>query len=233
MAPQTRKSIARAAMTFLFFSRSLSLLSDQLRPGLLCKIGYDWHLAPARNLASLASSPLPEPNREWQRWDLSLCCNVGDHSPTWSGSFPADLTNSAPCVDNEAPPHSDPLADLLNSGGSFRHPLFTEKPCDRGESASSGSALSSYPFSAHRVDLCGGSSLCGVVADLNRVDARHREFLRLRIHLAQAVDSLGPSSALPDALPLVCRASPFPATVSTPRSVAAASRQLDTPSASK
>ena len=44
-----------------------------------------------------------------------------------------------------------------------------------------------FQVPAHRVDLCGGCSLCGVSTDLDTVDARHREFLRLRVHLAQTV----------------------------------------------
>ena len=91
--------------------------------------------------------------------------------------------------------------------------LLNEKPCDCGHCASLGFAYHRAHFLkvlAHRVDLCGGRSLCSVSIDLNRVDARHREFLRLRVRLAQTVDSLGPSSAFPDALPLLCCTSPLP-----------------------
>ena len=49
-----------------------------------------------------------------------------------------------------------------------------------------------------------------VTVDLNRVNACHRELVRLGVHLAQAIDSLGPSSAFPYALPLSCGTSPFP-----------------------
>ena len=88
----------------------------------------------------------------------------------------------------------------------------TKKPCDCGNSASLGPALSPCP-----VDLCGGRSLCGVAVDLNRVDARHREFLRLRevpticfpsdLSFARIVDlqdKIGPSLAVPSftALPI-------------------------------
>ena len=91
--------------------------------------------------------------------------------------------------------------------------LLNVKPCDCGHCASLGFAHHRAHFLkvlAHRVDLCGGRSLCSVSIDLNRVDARHREFLRLRFHLAQTVDSLGPSSAFPHALPLLCCTSPLP-----------------------
>ena len=97
------------------------------------------------------------------------------------------MTNSAPCVDIETSPHCDPLADLFNSGGSLWHSIFAEEPCDR-------------------VDLCGGRALRGVPVDLNTVYARHREFLRIRVHLAQTINSLGPASAFPYAFPFVsCR----------------------------
>ena len=69
--------------------------------------------------------------------------------------------------------------------------------------------------------------------DLNRVNACHREFLRVREHLAQTIDSLGPSPAFPYAFPLTCGTSPFPAAVSIPKSVAAVPRQMGTPSVSR
>ena len=86
------------------------------------------------------------------------------------GYFPPDLTSSAPCVDIEAPPHRDPLADLFDSGSSLWHSPFTEKQCDCGNSASLGSAhhRAQVHVSAHRDDLCSGSSLCGAAVDLNK-----------------------------------------------------------------
>ena len=86
------------------------------------------------------------------------------------GYFPPDLTSSAPYVDIAAPPHRDPLADLFDSGSSLWHSPFTEKPCDCGNSASLGSAhhRAQFHVSAHRDDLCSGSSLCGAAVDLNK-----------------------------------------------------------------
>ena len=49
-----------------------------------------------------------------------------------------------------------------------------------------------------------------MTVDLNRVNACHRELLRLGVRLAQAIDSLGPSPAFPYAFPLTCGTSPFP-----------------------
>ena len=86
------------------------------------------------------------------------------------GYFPPDLTSSAPYVDIAAPPHRDPLADLFDSGSSLWHSPFTEKPFDCGNSASLGSAhhRAQFHVSAHRDDLCSGSSLCGAAVDLNK-----------------------------------------------------------------
>ena len=129
-----------------------------------------------------------------------------------SGSlFPPDLAKSAPCVNIEATTHRDPRDDLFGSGSSLRHSLFTEKPCDRGNSASLGFAHHHAHFQvlARRVDLCGGTALRSAIVNLNRVIARHRELLRIRVHRAQTVNSLRPSHAFPDAFPLVCRISPL------------------------
>ena len=93
--------------------------------------------------------------------------------------FLPDLTKSAPCVD------IDPLADLLNWGGSLWHSLFAEEPCDGGNSARLGFAHHrTLEVFAHSIDLCGGRALRGVAVDLNKVYARHREFLHPRVHLA-------------------------------------------------
>ena len=64
--------------------------------------------------------------------------------------------------------------------------FFAEEPCGRGSSARLGFAHHRTHFDvfAHRIDLCGGRDLRGVAVDLNKVYVRHREFLRLRIHLA-------------------------------------------------
>ena len=57
--------------------------------------------------------------------------------------------------------------------------------------------------------MFGGCSLRSVAVNLNRVYACHREFLRLRVRLAQTVNSLGPSCTFPYAFPLVCCTSPL------------------------
>ena len=66
-----------------------------------------------------------------------------------------------------------------------------------------------------------------------QVNACHRELLRLRVHLAQTIDSVGPSPAFPYAFPLTCGTSPSTAAVSIPKSVAAVPRQMGTPSVSR
>ena len=69
---------------------------------------------------------LPETSRAWLP---ARCQNRSDSGRDWTcrfvpasgiirldgGSFPPYLTNSAPCVNIEATPHRDPLADVLNS----------------------------------------------------------------------------------------------------------------------
>ena len=51
--------------------------------------------------------------------------------------------------------------------------------------------------------------MCSTIIDLNRGGACHREFLRLRVRLAQTNDVLDASSVFPDTLPSNCRASPL------------------------
>ena len=65
-------------------------------------------------------------------------------------------------------------------------------------SASLGSAhhRAHFQVSAHRIDLCGGSSMWCMPVIVS--------FCASRVHLGKTIDSLGPSSAFPGALPLVC-----------------------------
>ena len=96
------------------------------------------------------------------------------------GDFPPDLEDSASCVNIETTPDRDPLADLLNSGGNLKN-LAT---VDIAQTRVMLITVPIFQISAHHVDLCGGSSLCSVTVNLNRTNARHRELLRIRIHLA-------------------------------------------------
>ena len=132
-------------------------------------------------------------------------------------------------------PHRNPLADLLNSGSSLRYTFYSEKPCDCGDRACLGLSRNRAQLqtSAHGVDLCVGCSLRCVTVDLNRVNACHREFLRLRVHLAQTIDSLGPSPAFPYALPLTCGTSPFPRSRFDPQISGCCPQKMGTPSVSR
>ena len=64
--------------------------------------------------------------------------------------------------------------------------LAPKKPCDCGNRACLGLSQNRTQLQAFaRGDhLCIGCSLRRVPIELNRVDARHRELLRLRVHLA-------------------------------------------------
>ena len=119
--------------------------------------------------------------------------------------------DSASRVNITVSPHCDPLANVLNPGSGPWYSLDSEKPRDCGDGASLGLSQNraQLQISAHGVDLCVGCSLRYMTVDLNRVNACHRELLRLGVHLAQAIDSLGPSPAFPYALPLTCGTSPF------------------------
>ena len=121
----------------------------------------------------------------------------------------------------------------LDSGSGLWHSLDSEEPCDCGDGTCLGLSQNrpQLQISAHGIDLCFGCTLRCVTVDLNWVNTCHRELVRLRVHLAQAMDSLGPSPAFPYAFPLARRRiSVSPAAVSIPRSVAAVPRQMGTPS---
>ena len=83
--------------------------------------------------------------------------------------------------------------------------FFAEEPCDCGNGARLGFTHHRAHFEvfAHRIDLCGGRSLRSVAIYFNRLSACHHEFLRLRVDLAQTINSLGPASAFPYAFPSV------------------------------
>ena len=99
--------------------------------------------------------------------------------------------------------------------------------------------LGSFPnraqlqISAHGVDLCVGCSLRCVTVELNRVNACHRGLFRLRVHIAETIDSLGPSPGFPYASPLTCGASPFPRSHFDPQISGCCPRQMGTPSFSR
>ena len=102
------------------------------------------------------------------------------------GGFLPDFSNSTSCVNIEAMPHRDPHADLLSSGGNLRHPPFAEKkPCGCENSLRISVPIFKFLYIAF------GSSWCGVTVNLNRMN----ELLRIRAHLALAVDSLRLSPA--------------------------------------
>ena len=127
------------------------------------------------------------------------------------GLFPPKSADSASRVNITISPHLDPLANLLNPVSGLWYTLDSENHVT-GDGACLGLSQNraQLQISAHGVDLCVGCSLRCVTVDLNRVNACHRELLRLGVHLAQAIDSLGPSPAFPYALPLACDTSPFP-----------------------
>ena len=60
-----------------------------------------------------------------------------------------------------------------------------------------------FEVPAPRVDLRSGSAVCCVPHSLKWLTASHRELVRLRVRCSQPVDSLRPSPALANALPLV------------------------------
>ena len=91
-----------------------------------------WLLAPARNLAWLASSQPQEQSRWWRDRPCRFAPATGivcQNGP----DFPPNCSVSASCVVVEATQHRDPLADVLNSGGSLGHPACSEKPGFHGD----------------------------------------------------------------------------------------------------
>ena len=63
-------------------------------------------------------------------WTCSLVPALGGHLPKWEPSPSRTSRIPAPLVDIAAPPHRDPLTDLLHSSCHLRHSPFNEKSCD-------------------------------------------------------------------------------------------------------
>ena len=194
----TNKKIQRTC------SHEISLF-DQLRPGLLGKIGDDAFLharterMPSRSFPRLHFYILGETVDDLRLVEQSsILSSTGFWrlSETWCGACGLVPASGVFCQNGSLFPQTlrnlrlastlKPLHMVIHSGGTLWHSLFAEEPCDCGIKARLGFTNHRTIFAvfAHRIDLCGGRSLRGVAVDLNKLYACHREFLRLRGHLS-------------------------------------------------